>query len=111
MICAGFVPVLRRRVPFRSALTFAAPTCNTEREKPQEKTCGYFIIFALLIDFHTITIMLSERGKKGGSAMEAGKKRRIKRKVLKVAKLITEGLIRGAAAAAIGALIRYLIER
>ena len=43
--------------------------------------------------------------------MEAGKKRRIKRKVLKVAKLITEGLIRGAAAAAIGALIRYLIER
>ena len=42
--------------------------------------------------------------------MEAGKKRRIKRKVLKVAKLITEGLIRGAAAAAIGALIRYLIE-
>ena len=43
--------------------------------------------------------------------MEAGKKRRIKRKVLKVAKLITEGLIRGAAGAAIGVLIRYLIER
>ena len=43
--------------------------------------------------------------------MEAGKKKRIKRKVLKVARLITEGLIRGAAAAAIGALIRYLLER
>ena len=43
--------------------------------------------------------------------MEAGKKRRIKRKVLKVVRLITEGLIRGAAATAIGALIRYLIER
>ena len=43
--------------------------------------------------------------------MEAGKKRRIKRKVLKAVRLITEGLIRGAAAAAIGALIRYLIER
>ena len=43
--------------------------------------------------------------------MEAGKKRRIKRKVLKVAKLITEDLIRGAAAAAIGAHIRYLIEK
>lgn len=43
--------------------------------------------------------------------MEAGKQKKIKRKVLKVAKLITEGLIRGAAGAAIGALIRYLIER
>ena len=43
--------------------------------------------------------------------METGTKKRIKRKAIKVARLITEGLIRGAAAAAVGTLIKWLLER
>lgn len=43
--------------------------------------------------------------------MDPGKKKRTKRMVRKLGTLITEGLIRGAAGAAIGMLIKWLLER